>query len=234
MRFFKHTLWFLGQEAGSLGERVRSGSRVRRRQGPRERWWCLGAGPTGGTEFLLSLLCPLYRRLLSWAAGEVPRMLQLTQLMFSFLQFGGLEIRSGYQQAGFSRGGEGEFPQASAPDPVGCPSPWGPGTRGRISGLCLSLHVASPCGRLTWPSSPEDTNHFRSGPTLMTLVPSSDTHRDPVSTQGHVLSHWGLGFDRSLGNKFQPIINILGTLSFVGLLRPVQVFARNPAFSIKT
>ena len=38
-----------------MGERVRSGSRVRRWQGPRERWWCLGAGPTGGTEFLLSL-----------------------------------------------------------------------------------------------------------------------------------------------------------------------------------
>ena len=94
--------------------------------------------------------------------------------------------------------------------------------------------MASPPGHLTWPSSPENTNHFRSGPTLMTLVPSNDTHRDPVSTQGHVLSHWGLGFDRSLGDKFQPITNILGTLSFVGLLGPVQVFARNPAFSIKT
>lgn len=208
-----------------MGDRVRSGSWVRRRQGPRERWWCLGAAPEGGTEFRLSLL--------SWASGEVPRMLRLTQLMFSFLQFLGLEIRSGYQRAGSSGGGEGEFPQASAPAPVGWLSPWGSGTPRRISGLCIHLHVASPRGHLTWPSSPEDTNHFRSGPTLMTLVPSNDTRRDPVSTRGHVLSHWGLGFDRSLGDKFQPITNTLRTLSFVGLLRPgLHVFARNPAFSI--
>lgn len=115
------------------------------------------------------------------------------------------------------RGGRG-LPQASAPAPAGWPSPWGSGTPGRISGLCVHLHVALPVG-LTWPSSPEDTNRFRSGPTLMTLVPSNDTRRDPVSTRGHVLSHWGLGFDRSLGDKFQPITNTLRTLSFVGLLR---------------
>lgn len=67
----------------------------------------------------------------------------------------------------------------------------------------------------------------------MTLVPSNDTRRDPVSTRGHVLSHWGLGFDGSLGDKFQPITDTLRTLGFVGLLRPgLQVFARNRAFSI--
>lgn len=32
--FQAQSLWLLGQEAGSLGESVRSGSRVRRRQGP--------------------------------------------------------------------------------------------------------------------------------------------------------------------------------------------------------
>ena len=59
--FQAQPLWLLGQEAGSLGERVRSGSRVRGRQGPPREVVVSGRRARAVPEFLRGLLCLFYQ-----------------------------------------------------------------------------------------------------------------------------------------------------------------------------
>lgn len=108
--------------------------------------------PAGAAaEFLLSLL--------SWASRGSSRMLRLTQLILVSCSSWGLEIRSGYQRAGPLEAGR----QA----PGLCPSPcrlaqslgfWDSWAASQVSASIFTWPLR---GRLTWPSSPEDTNRFQ-------------------------------------------------------------------------